>query len=108
MARNSLDSIGWEHISDNLDSIRIRTYQMEYGKDSLSNMIDSSFVNTKVDCRECDCYSIITLTNGKVLKLKVNSIKNNLICLDEEKKKVEFWVTWFIESENYKLIKDKS
>lgn len=108
MARNSLDSIGWEHISDNLDSIRIRTYQMEYGKDSLSNMIDSSFVNTKVDCRECDCYSIITLTNGKVLKLKVNSIKNNLICLAEEKKKVEFWVTWFIESENYKLIKDKS
>ena len=108
MARNSLDSIGWEHIGDNLDSIRIRTYQMEYGKDSLSNMIDSSLVNTKVDCREYECYSIITLTNGIVLKLNVNSINNNLIYLAEEKKKVEIWVTWFKESENYKLIKEKS
>jgi hypothetical protein len=38
LARNSLDSIYW----GDYDSLRIKTYQMEYGKDSLSNMISFS------------------------------------------------------------------
>lgn len=109
LARNSLDSIGWEYRGDNFDSIRIRTYQMEYGKDSLSNMIDSSLVNTKVECGEYDCFVVIPLTNGKEIILKPNLMSNfDLIYLDDEKKKVEKWVFKFKDSENYKLIKEKS
>lgn len=108
MARNSLDSIGWEYLGDNLDSIRIRTYQMEYGKDSLSSMIDSSLVKTRIECGENDCYAIIPLTNGKVMRMKFSPFKSNLIYMADESKKTERWVIWFKESENYKLIKEKS
>lgn len=108
LARNSLDSIGWEHYEDNFDSIRIRTYQMEYGKDSLSSMIDTSLVNIKVECGEYDCIAIIPLTNGKSVKLKGYQIKFDVIFLDDEKKQTETWVNRFKESENYKLIKEKS
>jgi len=109
LARNSLDSIGWAYKGDNLDSIRIRTYQMEFGKESLSKMIDSSLINTMVKCGEYDCYVIIPLSNGKEIKLKPNPMSNfDLIYLDDEKKKAEKWVFRFKDSDNYKLIKEKS
>ena len=108
MARNSLDSINWEYLEDNLDSIRIRTYQMEYGKDSLSSMIDASLVNTNVECGESDCYVIIPLTNGKLIRMKFCLFNSNLMYIADASKKKEMWVTWFKETENYKLIKEKS
>jgi len=109
LARNSLDSIGWEYKGDNLDSIRIRTYQLEYGKDSLSNVIDTSFTNTKIECEDYDCFVIMPLSNGENLKLKVNPMSNSdLIFIDDEKKKLELWIARFKESQNYKLIKEKS
>lgn len=81
---------------------------MEYGKESLNNMIDSSLINTKVVCGELDCYAIISLVNGKEIKLKINLINVGLIYIEDEKKKVEMWVNWFKESKNYKQIKEKS
>lgn len=108
LARNSLDSIGWEFNGDKFDSIRIRTYQMEYGKDSLSSMIDASLVNTKVECGEYSCFIIIPLTNGKALKLKNYLFNFDLMIIEDEIKKTEVWVNWFKESENYKLIIEKS
>ena len=114
MARNSLDSIcleyfdDWKYLRDNLDSIRIRTYQMEYGKDSLSSMIDSSLVNTKVKCEYYSCIAIIPLKNGKEIKMRFNQINFDLMFMDDEKQKVEIWVDRFKKSENYKLIKENS
>ena len=82
---------------------------MEYGKDSLSSMIDSSLANTKLECREHKCFVIIPLTNGKTLKLQVNPMSNfDSFYLRDEKKKIEIWVPRFKESENYKLIKGKN
>lgn len=81
---------------------------MEYGKDSLSNMIDASLVNTKVECGEYDCYAIIPLTNGKVIRLKINPLKSFTMYMADKKEKPEIWVTWFRDSVNYKLIKEKS
>ncbi len=108
MARNSIDSISWEYLGDNLDSIRIKTYLMEYGKDSLSAMLDSSLVSTKVECGEYDCYAIIPLINGKVIRMKFNPFMSDLTYMDDERKKIEMWVPWFRDSENYKMIKEKS
>ncbi|UII25823.1 hypothetical protein LVD15_21350 [Fulvivirga maritima] len=108
LARKCLNSIGLEYKGDNLDSIRIRTYQMEYGKDSLSNMIDLSFNNTKVVCRENDFFVIIPLTNGEKIELKINPIFNfDLIHMDDENEKVAKWIGSFKESENYKLIQER-
>ncbi len=108
LASNSLDSIGRGHAGDNLDSIRIRIYQMEYGKDSLSRMIDSALVNTRVECVEENCFAMIPLMNGKAIKMKGNLFNSELIFMNDVKKKTEIWVKAFKESEHYKLIKEKS
>lgn len=81
---------------------------MEYGKDSLSAMLDSSLVSTKVECGEYDCYAIIPLINGKVIRMKFNPFMSDLTYMDDERKKIEMWVPWFRDSENYKMIKEKS
>lgn len=107
LARNSIDSIAFWSMIDNLDSIIIRTYQMEYGKDSLSNMVDSSLINTKVVCRDYDCYALIPLTNGKEIKMKISISNPNLRYLNDNREKAEEWIKEFKESENYKLIKEK-
>ena len=108
-ARNSLDSIGVEYRGDNLDSIRIRTYQMEFGKEFLSSVIDSSLNHSEVTCGEYECYVSIPLTKGKEIKLKPNPMSNfELIYLNDEKQKSENWLLKFKDSENYKLIKEKS
>ncbi len=51
---------------NDMDSLKIVTYQLEIGKDSLSNMIDSSLVHAFIDfhCAE-NCWAYIPLTNGK-------------------------------------------
>lgn len=104
LARNSLDSIAWGF---NLDSIRIRTYQLEYGKDSLSNIIDTSFANTRIECKELYCFVIIPLLNGHNLRLTLNPMTNGeLMNIKDEKKRVEKWITIFKESENYELLKE--
>lgn len=107
LARNSIDSIGLWAMVDNLDSIIIRTYQMEYGKDSLSNMVDSSLINTKVVCTGYKCYAIIPLTNGKEITMKISISNFKVRSLNDNRKKAEEWIKEFKESENYKLIKEK-
>lgn len=88
LARNYLDSISSEFVGDNLDSIRIRTFQMEYGKDSLSSMIDSSLLNTKEECGEYYfCYIIIPLTNGKTIRMTSNLFDPNIMIESDERKK---------------------
>ena len=107
LARNSVDAISYGYLKDNFDSIRIRTYQMEYGKDSLSSMIDTSLVNAKVECEGYDCFALIPLTNGKAVKLKLEPTYE-LIVTDDTTKKAEIWVSWFKKSENFKLLLEKS
>ncbi len=102
MAINSLDSLGYS--SDYNDSIKIRIYQMEYGKDSLSSIIDSSLVNTTIECGKYHCYAIIPLTNGNVIRMRTRFSLNNI---SDEKKKAKIWITWFRKSKNYTLIKEK-
>lgn len=106
LARNSLDAISHGFLIDNFDSIRIRTYQMDYGKDSLSSMIDTSLINTKVECEGYDCFALIPLTNGTAVKLKLEPTYE-LIMTDDAIKKAEIWVSWFKKSENYKLLLER-
>ncbi len=101
MARNSLYYL---FPSNRVDSIIIRTYQMEYGKDSLSNMIDSSLVNTRIECGKYHCYAIVSLTNGNVIRMRTRFSLDNIT---NEKKKANIWVTWFKKSEIYRLVKGK-
>lgn len=107
-ARNSLDSIYAERRLDNLDSIRIRTLQLEFGKDSMSNMLDSSLPNVKIECGESDCYAILPFTNGKIIRLKINTFRNREItAIWFETNKEEIWINWFKQSEYYAMLKEK-
>jgi len=109
LARNSLDSISWGFGGDCYDSIRIRSYQLEYGKDSLNSMIDTSLANATMHCNEYDCFVSIPLTNGNTIKLKEIPISfNNVINSEVEKQNLKKWIIHFKESENYKLILENS
>ncbi len=109
LARNSLDSIRWEYSVDNLDSIRIRTYQMQYGKDSLSNMIDTSFSNAKIICDILNCNIIIPLSNNEFIKLYINRQSNKELYFIMLGGKIEDkkWIKYFKNTENYKLLIEK-
>lgn len=107
-ARNSLDSIYVERQLDNLDSIRIRTLQLEFGKDYLSNSIDSCLVNVKIECGETDCYTILPFTNGKIIRLKINLFRERKItAIWFETNKEEIWINWFKQSEYYAMLKER-
>jgi len=103
LARNHLDSI---QSQDNYDSIRIITYQLELGKDSLRKMIDASLEKAFISCIDYTCYANIPLTNGKtILKLKINLIQNrDIVSETDDRKKRELWLNKFLSSNNYKMI----
>jgi len=106
-ARDCLDSVNWRADGDYLDSIRIRTYQMEFGKDSLSKMIDVSLVSASIECGDYYCYFMLALTNGKSIKFTAHQITSDLTPLYDEMKLTKDWVKRFKESANYTLIKEK-
>lgn len=106
LARNSLDSIFWEYPNDNFDSIRIRTYQFEFGKDSLAQLFDSSLDDVKIECSEFACFFDFPLRNGQTMRLKLSSV-NNFELFSEEKddeERLQKWLERFRASENYKMI----
>lgn len=106
-ARNCLDSIC--RGGNDIDSIKIRTYQLEIGKDSLRKMIDSSLTNAYLKCVDLNCYMIIPLINGKSeLKFKLNTVNSYRYSLEkDEVKKKELWLTEFLKSKSYALIKEE-
>lgn len=116
-ARNCLDSIYWVYTDDNIDSMKIRTYQLEIGVDSLKNMFDVSLKNTSIQCDEEyeTCYALIPLTDGwNTVKLKVDDFlsigyimfefHNNTKISEEEK--VKIWMDVFLKSSAYRIIKE--
>lgn len=109
LARSSLDSILYEFIGDNLDSIKIRTYQMEFGKESLIKIIDSSLLRVSIIESEIgDFYIIIPLLGleSKEIKLKVYPMKIfEVIVMHEESKRNIMWLESFRKTSNYRLIK---
>ena len=99
--RNSLDSSGLG-FTEYSDSIRIVTYQMEYGKDSLAKMIDSSLQNINIRYINDICIADIQLTNGDFIQLKSPWI---LFSKSTEENKAK-WLFAFRKSRNYRLIKN--
>ncbi len=72
LARASLDSIVWFSERNDIDSIKVWTYQQELGSKYLNRIIDSSLKKSIVKCNENDCYGIIPLKNKETtLKFKI-------------------------------------
>lgn len=107
-ARNSLNLIYAEYSEDNIDSIRIRTYQMEFGKEVLGGMV-GSLENTHIEEEEDGYFYVkIPLQNGIEMRLKIASKESLPYMLEENKdKRAKMWVEKFKTSDNYKLLKGK-
>ena len=111
LARNSLDSIAFEYRDDHFDSIIVRTYQLEIGVDSLSNMIDQSLKNTFFISEKLDWFALIPLTNGvDTLRFKIKS--DNLRFLfdtmnyeQNQERLYKVWLDEFLTTDTYILIK---
>lgn len=107
-ARNSLNSILWEHEDDNLDSIRIRTYQLQFGKMKVSEGMDLALKNAYLESDESDCYVIMPM-NGLAcdFRFKMNPMNSLFVIAGKDKyEELKSWIEEFHSSGNYKLAKE--
>lgn len=107
LLRNSLDSIGFEYPNENYDSLRIRAYQLEFGKESFNKMMMAELDKARFESVIHDWYVVIALENGCDVRLKLKA-KNHIrfILGKEPKVGIEFWLKEFKKSENFKLIQE--
>jgi len=90
-----------------IDSLRIQSYKLELGADSLSNMIDASIPNVifKLDKYALNGIVLIPLINGvDTMKFLVDLYIDRI----EEMKNPSYtdeWITDFKLSKNYEMIK---
>jgi hypothetical protein len=109
LVRSSLDSIGWNYGTDNIDSIKIRSYQLEFGRTYLRNTIDSALLHAQIDCNTYDCFLNLPLSNGSTVRMKTNSeLFLNLLYLKTDQQKVAFWLEHFRKSQSYQIIKENT
>lgn len=108
LSRQSLDSIYTSNTKT--DSLKVLSYQIEYGKEYLSNKIDSALINSKIICNEVDCYAEIPLReDGREIRLKIGFMDSfHYQIIEDEAERIEKWRKQFKESEIYKMIKEKS
>jgi hypothetical protein len=105
-ARKSLDSLFSFGNREDLDSLKVLTYQKEYGTEFLKNIIDKSISNSYLDCNVDDCYGNIPIIGTeKVLKFKIYGYNINYFFIKNERERDSLWVSEFRKSKAYQLIK---
>ena len=107
-ARNSLDSISWEYKGDNLDSIRIRIYQLEFGKMKVSQGIDFAIKKARLECKELECYVIMPMKGLDYdFRFKMNSMDSVIsVARNDKDVSLKGWIDEFHSSGNYELAKE--
>jgi tetratricopeptide (TPR) repeat protein len=107
-ARTALNSIYLSN--DNIDSIIIVTYQLEFGNDSLSKKFDSTLTNATIKCEASECYVIIPLSKENKMEFKMPLLRYSMILGKErtEEALLRMWIDEFRKSDNLELIKEKS
>ncbi|BDS11325.1 hypothetical protein [Aureispira anguillae] len=109
LARNSLDAI--MSSSSEYDSLKILTYQAEFGKKFLSQNIDS-FEKINIYCEEEACFLEIPFKEKRppiLLKLDPGESIVYLLGNEKQSKKIkEYWLEKFKTSKNYELIKQEN
>ncbi len=106
LVRTILDSSN--SYGGNLDSLRILSYKLEIGPDSLSRMIDSSLSNVVFESDELSYfnYAVIPLINGKdTIRIEAED-GNRIHNLKFDETNTDQWITEFMLSKKYKMIKE--
>ncbi len=104
-ARNTLDSLLSLYPDDNGDSIRIVSYQLEYGKDTLSKYIDEGLENVRFHDVDFLLFVEIPLSNGIIIRLKPQILEVSRLYTKNRNEQIPYWREEFKKSSNYKLIK---
>ena len=106
LARKSLDSLFSFGKREDLDSLKVLTYQKEYGDEFIRNIIDKSIPNSYVECNDYDCFGYIPLAgNEKHLKFKIYGDYLNYMFIEDRTERNNLWITEFRKSKTYELIK---
>lgn len=107
-ARKSLDSLLSFGKRDDLDSLKIITYQAECGNEILKQTIDTSLSGAYVECSEYDCYGNIPIEKTeKIIRLKIHGDYFKYMFVEDNTERNNLWIDEFRESEAYKLIKQE-
>jgi hypothetical protein len=109
-ARLALNSIDLNSYKDNIDSLIIVTYQLEFGKKYLSDMVDSTLTNATIKCEASDCYAVIPLSVENQMEFKIPLLKYTMILGNgsTEDALLRMWIDEFGKSKNLELLKEKS
>jgi len=105
LARRSLDSIISFSKRDDLDSLKVLTYQKEYGNEFLKKHIKESLSSSYVECDDIiDCYGIIPLKNNKFIRFKIIENMNLYFMEENSEKQNKMWIEEFKKSKMYTMI----
>jgi len=88
-----------------LDSLYVRSYQLEYGEDSLQAWVDPSLTGMHVEEVESNVYVVLPLKNGGRLKLWMGSFYKMMQETEvEEERILAYWLRNFGQGGNYELL----
>ncbi len=107
-ARKSLDSLVDEQLWDRGDSLRIRTWQLQYGADSLREILTSDALDrATITCDTYDCYALIPLTNGTSMRMRI--VLENYYGPDWNHDQIlQDWIHRFRQTRDYEMLFGKS
>lgn len=108
LSRQFLDSIDFGN--EQIDSLKVLSYQNEYGKEFLSSKIDSSLLHINMECDKYSCYYVnIPLTRSDVkIRFKIGLMESSHYLIKNKEERVDEWRKQFLKSAIYKMIKEKS
>ena len=102
MARHSLDSISSSNQSIEIDLMKIRAYQLEYGSKKLAKSIDTSFNNVIIICENFTCYAKIPIFDNAFINLKLCVVLSLYVSrLINETQRLQLWIEAFKKSNIY-------
>jgi hypothetical protein len=107
-SRNAIDSIYSLAYIQDYDSIRIRSYQYQFGKESFKKMFLESFDSAELRCDpESTCNILIHLADGEFLMLNhhINMLFLTHDSLSREAA-LKNWKELFLNSDIYRMIVD--
>ena len=107
-ARIVLNSMIYELPNDNLDSLKVITYQLQFGSDSLSKMFDFSLKSATIECvNKFNCFVLLPLSNGTQMKFKIPTSYNLILGRkNDEESKLNLWIEKFHNTISLNLIKN--
>tara|TARA_Y100001934_G_C12244285_1_gene721890 strand:+ start:26 stop:619 length:594 start_codon:yes stop_codon:yes gene_type:complete len=105
LARVSLSACSQGLAMNRVDTFFIRSYQMEFGKDSLRAMMDTSLANVQINNQNYPFTARLPLSNGDTLNFVLDLIRDqDIIQSNLEEERVALWASRFKATDKYAML----